>query len=130
MNRRLLGWTTTACALALWPQIAWAQFSSGSTGAEGAFSPVSNQNLTVKPGGVYHYTTVNIPAGVTVNYFRNSDNAPVVPRTPQSKLRPKCADTGLAREKTYSISGLSSSWWLPAVLMDPDAEVMLAKLRA
>ena len=34
-----------------------------STGAEGAFAPVSNTVLTP---GVHNYTTINIPAGVTV----------------------------------------------------------------
>src|SRR5262249_2099392 len=34
-----------------------------STGAEGAFAPVSN---TVLAAGVHNFTTINIPAGVTV----------------------------------------------------------------
>jgi len=54
------------------------QFSSGSTGADGVFAPAANQNITVRAGGVYNYTTVTIPANVTVRYFRNTDNAPVV----------------------------------------------------
>ncbi len=33
------------------------------TGADGAFSPVSSTTL---PGGTYHYTSVNIPVGVTI----------------------------------------------------------------
>jgi hypothetical protein len=81
MNRRLASTTTAtiSCALAIWGQAAIGQsFSSGSSGADGAFAPLTNQNITVRPGGVYHYTSVNIPAGVTVRYFRNTDNAPVV----------------------------------------------------
>jgi hypothetical protein len=54
-------------------------YSSGSTGADGAFNPATGtNNILVRPGGVYHYTTVNIPSGSTVRYFRSSDNAPVV----------------------------------------------------
>lgn len=81
MNRRFASTTTAtiACALAIWGQAATGQsFSSGSTGADGVFAPATSQNITVRPGGVYNYTTVSIPAGVTVRYFRNTDNAPVV----------------------------------------------------
>lgn len=78
MKNRTLATTTTALALACWMHAASGQFSSGSTGADGIFSPATNQDITVRPGGVYNYTTVNIPAGVTVRYFRNTDNAPVV----------------------------------------------------
>lgn len=67
-----------AFALAFWVHGASAQFSSGSTGTDGSFAPATNQDITVRPGGVYNYTTVNIPAGVTVRYFKNTDNAPVV----------------------------------------------------
>ncbi|MGH7673052.1 MAG: hypothetical protein ACREMC_09130, partial [Gemmatimonadales bacterium] len=78
MNRTLACLTASA-ALALWAHGASGQtFSSGSTGADGVFAPATNQNITVRPGGVYNYTTVSIPAGVTVRYFRNTDNAPVV----------------------------------------------------
>jgi hypothetical protein len=34
------------------------------TGADGAYSPISNVNI---PSGTYHFTSVNIPAGVIVN---------------------------------------------------------------
>ena len=52
-------------------------FSSGSTGADGAFAPASNQTIQVPAGGVFHYTTINIPAGVTITYTRNANNTPV-----------------------------------------------------
>jgi len=52
-------------------------FSSGSTGADGVFNPTSSQTVTVRAGGAYNYTTVNIPSGVTVTYVRGADNAPV-----------------------------------------------------
>jgi hypothetical protein len=52
-------------------------FSSGSTGADGAFNPTTTQTITVPDSGVFNYTTVNIPAGVTITYARNSTNKPL-----------------------------------------------------
>src|SRR5258706_514244 len=72
---------TTAIAVALSacfaPGIASA-FNSASTGADGPFSPTASVTVTLPPGGIFNYTTVNIPAGVTVSYVRNSANTPVV----------------------------------------------------
>lgn len=53
-------------------------FDSGSTGADGAFSPTVNTTVDLPPSGIFNYTTVNIPAGVTVKYRRNTTNTPVV----------------------------------------------------
>lgn len=54
-------------------------FSSGSTGADGAFNPTANVTITVPDSGVFNYTTVNIPANVTVIYSRNTTiNKPVL----------------------------------------------------
>jgi len=53
-------------------------FNSGSTGADGAFTPASNVTLTVPPSGIFHFTTVTIPAGVTVTFARNAANTPVI----------------------------------------------------
>lgn len=62
----------------VWSGSAWAQtFSSGSTGALGALNPTSNTTVTLPPDGVLNYTTVNIPAGVTVTFQRNAANTPV-----------------------------------------------------
>lgn len=73
----------------LWPQAlllltltfaatpASAQFSSGSTGADGAFSPTSSVTLQVPESGVFNFTTVNIPQNVEVRFTRNSKNTPV-----------------------------------------------------
>lgn len=47
-------------------------FSSGSTGADGAFNPTSNVTIVAPESGVFNYTTVNIPAGVTITYARNT----------------------------------------------------------
>lgn len=77
--RRKCGWSriTTVAFSLLWAQAALGQtFSSGSTGADGALIRGSFGNETVRPGGVYNYTTVNISG--SIRYLRNSDNAPVV----------------------------------------------------
>jgi hypothetical protein len=66
-----------ALALGLAPAVAFA-FSSGSTGADGPFNPTVNTVVTLPPSGIFNYTTVNIPAGVTVTYARNTTNTPVV----------------------------------------------------
>jgi hypothetical protein len=52
-------------------------FSSGSTGADGAFSPSVSQTIVVPDSGVFNYTTVTIPSGVTITYARNTNNKPV-----------------------------------------------------
>lgn len=52
-------------------------FESGSTGADGAFSPTVNTEVELPASGILNYTTVNIPAGVTVKFKRNGANTPV-----------------------------------------------------
>jgi hypothetical protein len=51
-----------------------AGFSSGSTGVDGAFSPTASTTITLPASGIFNYTTVNIPAGVTVKFVRNPAN--------------------------------------------------------
>jgi hypothetical protein len=68
---------TLATALTVVPNLTFA-FNSGSTGADGAFSPAINTTLPLPPNGVFNFTTVNIPAGVTVTFTRNAANTPVV----------------------------------------------------
>src|SRR5262245_3191512 len=70
-----LGIVITAAALTATP--VHAQFSSGSTGADGAFNPASNVTVTLPANGVFNYTTINIPSGVTVKFTRNAANTPV-----------------------------------------------------
>lgn len=53
-------------------------FDSGSTGADGAFAPQVDTRLDLPPDGVFNFTSVNIPAGVTVSFGRNATNTPVV----------------------------------------------------
>jgi hypothetical protein len=52
-------------------------FSSGSTGADGAFAPATSQSIAVPESGVFNFTTVNIPTGVTITFTRNSTNKPL-----------------------------------------------------
>lgn len=56
---------------------AFADFVSGSTGADGAFSPTANTTVQLPPSGILNYTTVNIPSGVTVTFTKNATNTPV-----------------------------------------------------
>lgn len=51
-------------------------FTSGSTGTV-PFNPTVDQSLQVPPSGVLEFTTVNIPAGVTVRFIKNATNTPV-----------------------------------------------------
>ena len=53
-------------------------FNSGSTGADGPFSPTGNTTLTLPPSGVFNFTTINIPSGVTVTFTRNAGNTPAI----------------------------------------------------
>lgn len=53
------------------------QFNSGSTGADGAFNPTTNTELQLPPDGIFNFTTVNIPSGVTVTFKKNAANTPV-----------------------------------------------------
>jgi len=54
-----------------------ALFDSGSSGADGAFSPTSNTALAVPPSGKFNFTTITIPVGVTVTFTPNTTNTPV-----------------------------------------------------
>lgn len=63
-------------AAGLGPTHAFA-FESGSTGADGAFNPTVNTQLQLPPTGIFNFTTVNIPTGVTVTFRKNATNTPV-----------------------------------------------------
>lgn len=71
--RKLL---SCAAALTLGITSAFA-FESGSTGADGAFEPAVSTTVTVPESGVFNFTTVTIPSGVTVTFKRNSKNTPI-----------------------------------------------------
>jgi hypothetical protein len=57
-----------------------AQVNSGSDGHDGALNPTSNLviDMADHPDGIYHYTSVNIPAGLTVSFKPNAKNTPVI----------------------------------------------------
>lgn len=59
------------------PLRAQCSFNSGSTGADGVFNPVTSQTVTLPASGVFNFTTVNIPRGVTIKFTRNATNTPV-----------------------------------------------------
>lgn len=66
----------TVLASSLWAATCSA-YSSGSTGADGAFNPTTSQSLQLPPDGVFNFTTVNIPTGVTITFKKNAGNTPV-----------------------------------------------------
>src|SRR5437762_2772563 len=72
-----------------------AQYSSGSTGADGPFPggpfPVCTptpctMTVTVPTTGVFNFTTITVPAGVTVKFTRNAANTPVTLLATQNVL--------------------------------------------
>ena len=67
-------------AAILLPLAGLAQVNSGSDGHDGALNPTGNLviNMADHPDGIFHYTSVNIPAGVTVSFLPNAGNKPVV----------------------------------------------------
>lgn len=65
-------------SLLLLSQSVFAQFDSGSTGADGAFAPQVDTTLQLPEDGVFNFTTVNIPSGVTVRFAKNATNTPVI----------------------------------------------------
>jgi hypothetical protein len=73
---RLLGIALLLMLIAGAPALAQT-FNSGSTGADGAFNPTAATTLTLPPDGVFNFTTITIPSGVTVKFARNSSNTPV-----------------------------------------------------
>ena len=77
--RNLLGAVVSIGWLVLCPG-AGAQVNSGSDGHDGLLSPTTNTviDMADHPDGIYHYTSVNIPSGVTVSFIPNAANTPVV----------------------------------------------------
>lgn len=63
--------------LMLTPITAFAAFVSGSSGADGDFTPSANTVLTIPESGVFNFGTVNIPGGVTVTFNKNERNTGV-----------------------------------------------------
>jgi hypothetical protein len=59
------------------PIVQAGNFVSGSTGADGDFTPISNTVLQIPESGVFNYGIVSIPSNVTVTFAKNSHNTPV-----------------------------------------------------
>ena len=78
MNRQISRIGPAIAAALLLPPLTVFAFDSGSTGADGAFNPSVNTELQLPPDGVFNFTSVNIPNGVTVTFKRNAANTPVV----------------------------------------------------
>ena len=53
-------------------------FDSGSTGADGSLAPSVSTELALPEDGVFNFTSVDIPEGVTLTFAKNSTNTPVV----------------------------------------------------
>jgi hypothetical protein len=56
---------------------AQAQFSSGSTGADGPLNITTDTTLDLPPDGIFNFTTINVAAGATLTFNRNPLNTPV-----------------------------------------------------
>src|SRR5579871_3183897 len=84
---------------------AQAQVNSGSNGADGAFNPTASVviNMADHPNGIYQFTSVNIPQGVTVSFNPNPNNTPVV-----WLVQGDCTISGivdLSGQSTYAVAG-------------------------
>ncbi len=86
-------------------------FNSGSTGADGPFNPTANVTVTLPPNGVFNYTTVDIPAGVTVTFVRNTANTPVT----------LLATGNVTIAGTIDVSGSAGSVGVAATALAPSA---------
>ncbi len=49
-----------------------------SDGSDGVFHPTSNTTLALPPDGVFHFESIHIPAGVTVQFTPNALNTPAI----------------------------------------------------
>src|SRR5689334_3367373 len=56
---------------------AQAQFSSGSTGADGPLNVTTNTTLSLPPDGIFNFTTITITQGATLSFNPNVLNTPV-----------------------------------------------------
>lgn len=74
MNNRIL--CTTVIMLILSSPVY--AFDSGSTGADGALLPSVDTRLDLPEDGIFNFTEVNIPAGVTLTFNSNATNTPVI----------------------------------------------------
>lgn len=73
----LLATVRNAILVALFAPAVASAFDSGSTGVDGAFNPTVDTVLQLPSNGIFNFTNVNIPAGVTVSFQKNTTNTPV-----------------------------------------------------
>lgn len=66
-----------AIGLIAYTNMSMAAYISDSTGVDGAFNPTTSQAVQLPSNGVFNYTSVNIPSGVTITYKKNASNTPV-----------------------------------------------------
>jgi len=59
------------------PFVAFAQFNSGSTGADGPLNVTSNMTLNLPTNGVFNFTTITVSNGAWLTFNRNILNTPV-----------------------------------------------------
>lgn len=76
LSKKALGISLLVIAFSL-PAKAQGAFQSGSTGADGAFNPTTNQTIAVPESGIFNFTTITIPSGITVTFTPNSKNTPL-----------------------------------------------------
>lgn len=81
-----------------------AQVDSASNGSDGAFNPTEDTviDMADHSDGIYHYTSVNIPNGVTVTFIPNANNTPVI-----WLVQSNCVVSG-----SVNLSGQSALSWL------------------
>lgn len=98
-----------AAALALLgpmaPAAAQVVFDTGSDGSDGVLNPETDLviDMADHPDGIYQYERVLIPAGVTVTFLRNAQNAPVTWLVQESCVIEGTVD--VSGKGTYSIAG-------------------------
>jgi len=74
---KLMRWLCPMVLLVIAPCLVQAAFDSGSTGADGAYAPTASEAKQIPESGVFNFTTVTIPTGVTITFLKNSQNTPV-----------------------------------------------------
>ncbi|MFO1502105.1 MAG: hypothetical protein U1G07_27655 [Verrucomicrobiota bacterium] len=79
-SKRVWPQIVSATLIGAWVFVAEAQINTGSDGRDGALTPNVDTviNMTDHPDGIYQYTSVHIPANVTVSFIPNAKNTPVV----------------------------------------------------
>jgi len=77
MKKWTLLFTLLLMAVGTAAQATISTFVSGSTGADGALNPSTNTIVTIPASGVMNYTTINVPAGITVTFLANALNTPI-----------------------------------------------------